>query len=135
VKVVAVPPDGERLAVDLLEAELAARGQDVTVGVNLPPTWTRKTKAHVQVAMDGTPTGNYPVLFNTVIRVTVWASSSTLAKALAALCQGVLLAHGGQPGWDGCRFGTGVLPATDPGTKADLASVTVIAKLRGQAVA
>lgn len=134
-KPVVAPPDGERLAVDYLETLLPAYGQDVTVGVDLPSSWTVKSKPHVLVGMDGTPTGNPPALFNTVIRVSVWAPSTTAAKALAGLCQGLLLAHQGQPGWDGCRFGTGVLAGSDPDSKAPLASITVIAKLRGLPVA
>lgn len=131
-KPVAVPPDAERVTIDYLTSTLASRGQDVTVGVNLPTAWVKGTKPHVQVALDGTPEIQYPILWLASMRVTVWHESTTTAKALAALCQGLLLAHPGDSMTAGCLPGTGVLPAQDPDTKAQLASISVVMKLLGQ---
>lgn len=133
VKPLVVAPDIERLGIDYLKAELAARLEDVTVGVDLPASWVIGTKAHIQVALDGTPIAD-PPLWRATLRVTAWHSSTTTAKRLASLCEGLLLAHPGSPSWAGCRPGTGLLPARDPATKAALASITVLAKLRGSAL-
>jgi len=42
-KPLCVPPDAERVVIDFLTTALAARSQDVTVGVDLPTTWTTTT--------------------------------------------------------------------------------------------
>lgn len=128
-----VCPDAERLAIDYLTAQLAARDEDVTVGVDLPAGWTLTSKAHVQVACDGTPIAD-PPFWRSTVRVTTWHKSPTTGKRLAALCEGLLLAHPGAPSWAGCRPGTGLFLARDAATKAPLASITVLAKLRGSAL-
>lgn len=126
------PDDAEHLGVDFLTAALAARSEDVTVGVDVPSTWKKGTKAHVQVALDGTPTVDWPVWWAT-LRVTCWHESTTEAKRLARLTEGLLLAYAGDGvSWAGCRPGTGVLPAKDRDTAAQLASITVRMKLRGR---
>lgn len=131
-KPVAVPPSGERVTIDYLTPALASRGQDATVGVNVPTAWVAGTKPHVQVGLDGTPEIRYPAMWLASMRVTVWHSSTTTAQALAALCQGLLLAHPGDSMTAGCLPGTGVLPTQDPDTKAQLASISVVMKLLGQ---
>lgn len=134
-KPLAVPPDAERVVIDYLTAALAARSQDVTVGVNIPTTWTTATKPHVQVGWDGTPEVTYPVLWRCSVRVTAWSSSTTTAKALAALAHGLLLSHPGSAEVGSIRPGTGVLPTKDPDTGAQLASVSVQVNLRGSVLA
>ena len=129
-KPLAVPPDAERVIVDFLTAALAARSQDVTVGVDLPTTWTTGTKPHVQVALDGTPSVQYPILASASVRATCWHASPTTAKALAALCQALLCAHPGSVQVASVQPLTGVLPARDPDTGAQLASVSVRVNLR-----
>jgi hypothetical protein len=131
VKPLAIPADAERVVIDLLTAALTDRGQDVTVGVILPTSWTPATKPHVQVALDGTPDVTYPVLWRATIRVTCWASSTTTAKALASLSLSLLASHEGGGGVYSIRPLTGVLPARDPDTEAEMASVTVEVNLRG----
>jgi hypothetical protein len=133
-KPLVVPPDAEHVAIDYLTPALAARGQDVTCGVNIPTTWTSTTKPHVQVALDGTPEITYPIRWRTTIRVTAWASSTTTAKALVALAQGLLLQHPGSPEVGSVRPLTGTLPTRDPVTGAQLASVTVQVNLKGSAL-
>jgi hypothetical protein len=133
-KPLVAPDDAEHLGVDFLTAALAGRSEDVTCGVNVPSAWAKGTKAHVQVALDGTPTVTPPVWWAT-LRVTCWHESTTEAKRLARLVEGLLLAHSGDGvSWAGCLPGTGVLPAKDPDTKAQLASITVRMKLRGRAL-
>jgi len=139
VKTLAVPPDAEHVVIDYLTTALAAHGQDVTCGVNIPTTWTDGTKPHVQVALDGTPIVTYPILFRASVRVTCWTSSTTAgttpAKALAALCFALLCVHPGGSGVASIRPLTGVLPAQDNATLAQLASVSVQVNLLGAVVA
>jgi len=130
VKPLAVAPDTERIVVDLLTAALAVRGQDVTVGVVIPDTWTTAMKPHVQVALDGTPDVRYPHSSAATIRVTAWATATTTAKALAELCQGLLLSYPGGSDVASIRPLTGVLPTRDPDTNAQLASITVRVNVR-----
>lgn len=130
-KPVTVPPDAERVLVGLLKVLLAGQGEDVTVGVDLPAEWQPGTKPHVQVALDGTPEVSYPVLWRASMRVTCWATSTTTAKALAALSQAVLASHEGGSGVYSIQPLTGVQPAKDPDTAAQLATVTVQVNLRG----
>lgn len=129
-KPLTTPSDAERVTIDYLTPALLARGQDVTCGVNIPTTWTTTTKPHVQVGWDGTPRSFYPIADVATVRVTAWASTTTAAKALVGLCEGLLLSHPGGGGVGNVRPGTGVLPAQDPATKAQLASISVLMTLR-----
>jgi hypothetical protein len=129
---VAVPAKAERVTIDYLTSVLASRGQDVTVGVTIPTTWVVGTKPHVQVALDGTPTVAYPVLWRASVRITVWHASTTTAQDLAALCQALMCAHPGSPQVASVKPLAGVLPARDPDSGAQLASVTVRLNLLGQ---
>jgi len=130
-KPLAIPPDAEHVTIDYLTPALLARGQDVTVGVDIPTTWATGTKSHVQVALDGTPEVTYPIRWRTTIRLTAWASTTTAAKALAALAHGLMLQHPGSPEVGSVRPLTGTLPTRDPVTGAQLASVTVQVNLTG----
>jgi hypothetical protein len=129
-KPLAVPPDAERIVIDYLTASLLARGKDVTVGVIIPTAWTSATKPHVQVALDGTPIVEYPVFGRASMRITAWASTTTAAKALAGLCEGLMLSHPGSNVVSSVQPLTGVLPTRDPDTGAQLASISVRVNLR-----
>lgn len=133
-KPLSVVPDAEHIVIDLLTSMLAARSQDVTVGVVVPTSWANGTKPHVQVALDGTPELQYPILAKASVRVTCWHQSTTTAKALANLCMGLLLSYEGNSQVAAFQSLTGVLPAQDPDTKAQLASIAVRAVLRFQAL-
>jgi len=132
-KPLATPPDAERVIVDYLAAALVTQGQDVTVGVDIPTTWTPGTKPHVQVAWDGTPDMAYPVVWRCTVRVTAWATKTSDAKALAGLCNALLCVHEGSTEVGSVRPLTGTLPARDPDTDAELASFTVQVNLLGVA--
>ena len=129
-KPLAATPDAERAAIDYLTPALVTQGKDVTVGVNVPTAWTKGTKAHIQVGLDGTPTVDYPIRATASLRVTVWHESTTTAKALAALCEGLLLSHPGNSTTFNVRPGSGVLPTKDPDTGAQLATIGVLMNLR-----
>lgn len=134
-KPLATPADAERIVVAYLTTILASRGTDVTVGVVIPTEWQRGTKPHVQVALDGTPEVTYPALWRSTVRVTVWATATTDAKSLANVVLALLLSYGGDSDIHSIRPLTGVLPARDPATSAELASITVQVNLRGHVIA
>lgn len=129
-KPLTVPRDAEHVVIDYLAAALLARGQDVTCGVTIPTAWTTTTKPHVQVGWDGTPESIYPIMDRATVRVTAWASTTTAAKALVGLCEGLLLSHPGSVEVGSVQGLTGTLPAQDPATKAQLASISVRVNLR-----
>lgn len=134
-KPLVVPPNVEAIVGDYLRTTLLARGQDVTVGVVIPPTWSSTTKPHLQVALDGVPSVTYPVLWECSVRVTAWASGTTTAQTLVNLAFGLLCSHPGSAQVGSIRPLTGCLPARDPDTGAQLASVTVEVNLLGALVA
>lgn len=123
-------PDAERLVVDYLTDELADLGEEATVAIGVPNGWKPGDIAHIQVDSDGTPQLVHPALAHVTIRLVARASSTTEAKRLAALAHGVLLAHNGGNGIASTFPLTGVLPARDPETFAELASVTARVTVR-----
>lgn len=144
-KPLTVAPDAEHVVIDFLTAALAARLADtygnvytdiygsaanVTVGVNIPLTWTTATKPHVQVMLIGTPEVQYPILARASVGVTCWAASTTTAKALASLCLGLMCSHAGGAGVTSIQALTGVQPARDPDSGAQMASISVQVNLR-----
>lgn len=128
-------PDVERAMRDLLADLVAPHEPDVTVGVGVPDGWDPLTSdPHLQVACDGTPSQVHPIVAHHTVRVVAWAASPTEAKALAALAQGLLLGVGAQQPIAALLPLTGLLPARDPDTRAELASFTVRATTRSQAI-
>lgn len=125
-KPLAAAPDAEIVAVQYLTAALVAHGETVTVGVVIPTTstWTASTK-FIQVALDGTPTVEYPVMERASLRVTAWAGSTTEAKRLCRVVLAMLLSHPGGNGVGSIRPLTGCLPTKDPTTGAQLATGSV----------
>lgn len=135
-KTLAVVADAERIVGEYLTTALLSRGEDVTVGAKVPSTWNPLaiseggSKPHVLVALDGTPSATYPIVAAASVRVTVYASGSDTAKRLAGLCQGLLLAHSGGGDISGIDYLTGVQPAKDNITAAQLATIAVRVNLR-----
>jgi hypothetical protein len=121
-------PDAERLTVDYLTAEL---DEDATVGVGVPDGWTSADDPHLEVALDGVPLLAHPVCAHATIRLVARAGSTTEAKRIATKALGVLAAHpGSDDGIHTVRPLTGPLPARDPKTEAELASVTARVTVR-----
>jgi hypothetical protein len=135
VKVLAAFPDAEQLVIDLLTELIADHEDDVTVGLGVPTGWKPTDPAHLEVAMDGTPDQKPPIVAHPTIRIIARAATSTEAKRLAALAQGLLLAHRGGSGITGIRPLAGVLPAQDPQTRAELASVSLRVTVRSEPIA
>lgn len=123
-KPLVVYPDPEVAAVDLVQTLMTLEGESGTVAVGVPEDWTPATGTHVQVAWDGTPELAHPVVAFPTVRITVWAAEPSEAKRVALLLQGHLLAHVGGT-LRNIRPLTGVLPAQDPATRAELATFTV----------
>jgi hypothetical protein len=124
--------DAERLVVDLLTDLL--ENEDCTVGVGVPEGWTPSSPKHLQVASDGEPTSLWPVATQTTIRLVAHAGSTTEAKALCALASGLFCAHNGEDDIVSVRSLTGVLPARDPDTDAELAAATVRVTVRTEPI-
>lgn len=129
-----VIPDVERLIVDHLQA---IRGThlpaNATIGVIVPAGWLPTSPVNFQVISDGTPEMRWPVVAFPTVRVVVRAATTTLAKANAALAQGLLCA-GGEPAGISIVPLTGVLAAQDPDTGAQLASFTCRVAVRSQPI-
>lgn len=121
-------PDAERLSVDYLTTELD--DGDTTVGVGVPDGWTKTDPAHLEVALDGTPVLHHPMFAHATIRLVARAATTTEAKRLVTRGLGVLCAHPGGDGIATVRPLTGPLPARDPKTEAELASVTARVTVR-----
>lgn len=125
-KILATLPDPERVVKDFLDTVLTE-----TVGIGVPTTWVKGTSApHVQVSTDGMFMESWPVAGEATIRLVAWAAGPTSAKELAQRAMGYLLAHEGSTTIARTRPLTGLLPARDEQTGAEIASVTVRVTLR-----
>lgn len=123
-------PDVERVLVDLLEPLLAIAEPTATVGVGVPRGWTVTSSPHVQISWDGTPREDWPIAAYCTVRVVVHAASTTEAKRIAREVHGLLADHDGYAPISRIDTLTGVFPATDSDTGAELASFTVRATVR-----
>lgn len=123
-------PDVERLVAAYLKPKVAEVEPNVTVGIGLPKSWTPSSPAHVQVVCDGHPSGTHPIAANATVRLVAWAKDTDEAKYLAGLAHGLLLAHPGGGGIASTAYFTGPLPARDPETRAEIASVTARVTVR-----
>lgn len=123
-------PDVERVTVDLLALIVYPHEPTVTVGIGVPADWTPAEPDHLQVTCDGTPAMDHPVAVHSTVRIVAWSATPTRAKELANLALGLLLAHGGAEPIAAITPLTGMLPARDTATRAELASFTVRVTVR-----
>lgn len=123
-------PDPERLTIDILTAALELYVPLVTVQLGAPTNWRPELGSFVQVDLDGVPIMDHPIAMHATVRLVAHASTTDDAKELILLAQGLLLAHPGGQGVTRYRSLTGLFPATDPATEAELASITVRATVR-----
>lgn len=118
--------DEEREAIDYLTSrvpDLPTDLQDATVGLILPPDWTRSSPPHLGVRSDYCHEAHAwqrpgALYRNSTIRVTAWAATPSLAKRLARLAHAAMLAWPTRPN-------TGVMLAEDPDNRAPMAFFTV----------
>lgn len=136
-KLALIFPDVEVPAKDYLRDELADRGEVLTVGVGVPASWSQTNpaqKPHIQVECDGVPIILNNLAALATVRVVAWARSTSEAKRLAALAQGVLCGHPGGEVIKGAIPLTGVLADRDPATKAEIAATTSRATIRSAVI-
>lgn len=119
--------DVERLVIDVLEDLLDDHETSFTVGVGVPTGWTAAAPPHFQVSCDGTFAVMHHVAVRSTVRITVWATSTGEAKRLANLALGLIDGYTGEPAM---RVSTGILPAQDPDTNAEIASITATVTVR-----
>lgn len=120
-------PDVEARTLDLVAGHLTAVAPSATSAIGVPTDWTPASGVHVQVAQDSPlrPRVAVEAFASALVRVTVWAPSTSEAKRVAARLWGRLLAHDGTPPIAGVEPSAGPFPAQDPDTKAELASFVV----------
>lgn len=121
-KTSATYPDPEREVVDYLTDLLDG---ECTVGVGVPSDHEADSPAHLQVSSDG-QTLTHPISTDALVRLTAWAPSTTEAKRLCALAQGLLLATQEWP----THSVSGPIPARDPDTRTELATCSVEVSFR-----
>lgn len=130
-------PDPEKATRALLDELLADHEPDVTVAAGVPRNWTTASPTHVEVAWDGSSSthafGGAGIRMLATIRLVVRSATTSEAKRIALLCQGLLIGSTGH-GITAIRPGIGVAPARDPQTNAELAGFTVLATVRAQLI-
>lgn len=122
-------PDPEPIVVAYLKDQFDLLGEDVAVGVDVPPGWTPTSRPHVQVSWDGTPIVLRGIVGFATIRLVARAANTSDTKALASRAQGILCAIQGVE-ITGADWLTGVLPARDPETNHEIAASTTRVTLR-----
>jgi hypothetical protein len=127
VKAPLVFPDVERAVRALLDELTPA---PTTVGIGLPDDWTIGSPPHLQVAQDGTLVPAHRITAKVLVRITAWAESTSVAKALALAAEARLTAHAGDGSLGTIRTAAGMFPARDQDLGAELASFTVNVTVR-----
>lgn len=119
------PPDVVEPVVAFLEPLVTA---PAGVGKALDPDWKRGDAPWLAVFDDGGAT-DWPVAVNPRLRVTVWASTRSAARDMAAWALGVLMAHP-VPGIAQLRDPSSILAADDSQNGGVMASFTIAARAR-----
>jgi len=132
-KVEVQAPDVEQLVKDYLQEVMF--DVDCTIGIGVPSGWTKTSTPHLEVASDGAPFADWPLFIHETIRLVARAGSTSEAKELCARGQGWLLAHNGNADISQTRFLSGVIPARDAQTGAELAFCTSRVSVRTEPLA
>ena len=121
-------PDPQLATRDLLRTLLASRSVPATVSTRDAPTDDGAARPWVRVSSD--PTQRSGAAATATVRLAVYAGDVGASMALAALCEGLLLAEASS--FDVRSFGpiTGPVAGTDPDTGEPLAYVSIAARLR-----
>lgn len=117
-------PDVERPLVPRLQDAFDDLGESVTVAVGVPTEWMPTDPPHIEVAWDGTPVIRRQIVAFATVRLVARARTTTEAKRLAALAQGLLCSLDHDDVITGVLPLTGVLATRDTHTNAELASTT-----------
>lgn len=117
--------DAETWCVEVLTELLD--DEDVTVSVGVPAGWTPSSDPHIQVRHDGTPTVEHPVAAWATVSLIARAATTTAAKSWASRAQTLLCDN---HELIAAAALTGVLPARDDATQAEIATTTVQVAVR-----
>jgi hypothetical protein len=121
------PVDVARLVKDWLKADLASRFPELSVRLWLPSDWTSGYGPVLLVEDDGDPLAVWPAATSPTIRFTTYTSGRNRTY-IHAVFAGVHAAR--IPGIAAVLPGTGILEARDSETGGDLASFTVLTRVR-----
>lgn len=118
---------------EFLAGILATREPGVRVALSLDSKWVPEVDGaaaapFVVVRDDGGPM-EWPIFTVPQIGVTVWSNGRTRSRELAALCQGLLLAHR-IPGITNVMAGSSILDDIDPDNGGRIAGFTVPVRIR-----
>lgn len=97
----------------------------ITVGIGVPAGWAAGSPPHLQIGWDGTTLGRRRLTARALVRVTAWSTSTSTSKGLALDAEARLCAHDGSGVLAMVRSATGLIPARDVASGAELASFTV----------
>lgn len=123
------PVDVARLVKDWLKDDLAERFPSLSVVLELPSDWTLGSDPVLMVADDGGPMMMWPTATSPTIRVTSFTSGRDIQYAAAAMTR-LLTAR--IPGIASILPGAGFIETRDSATGGDLASFTVLTRVRTQ---
>lgn len=119
------PPAPARLVADYVSTMV---NSPASAGVALDPDWKLGGPPCLVVFDDG---GTYvwPICLDTRLRVTVWASTRTTARGMAAWATGLLMGHS-IPGIAKLDDPSGILDSVDSKNGGNMASFTIGARAR-----
>ena len=121
-----IPQDAAHLVKTELAARAAVDHPELSVVLEVPSGWRFGDGPLLVIADDGGPVA-WPVSTSPTIRVTSWTSGRD--RTFVHWAMGQLLARR-FPRLAGVQPGTGVIEARDKATRADLASFTVLTRVR-----
>jgi hypothetical protein len=121
------PVDVARLVKDWAKTDLAARFPELSVRLWLPSDWTTGSGPVLLVEDDGDPLAVWPAATSPTIRFTTYTSgrNRTYIQALFGRVHEARI-----PGVAAVLPGTGILEGRDEATGGDLASFTVLTRVR-----
>lgn len=126
------PADILRPVRDWLRTEMAAAFPELTIDLELPPTWRfGKSDPVLAIADDGGPLDQWPVNTRPQLRVTSYTTGVDTKYVRRAL--GLLLCKP-VPGLAVCLPGSSLIATRDSRSGADMASATVRTRVRTTAL-
>lgn len=130
---VIVWPNSAAAAIDVLRSELSTRdesyAQNAEVVAHVPDDRRITSGDPLVMCRPDGATLSRQVNQRATVRLTVWHATEFQAMALAALCQGLLVAHTGTD-IRACEYVSGPVPDLDPNNSQPLATCVVAAHMR-----